>query len=96
MEPSTLNIDAETIDKMVDVILRQTNYTKEEAMCKLKESNYDCLLVIRTYFGISDKPKTNKVSSINQEIYKQLRYNLDSSMRDYKNRVQEGSARNLL
>ena len=51
--------------------------------------------VIRSYFGIAEK-KTKPITSINQEIYKQIRYRLDSNMRDYKERVEKGEAKKLL
>jgi hypothetical protein len=39
--------------------------------------------VIREYMGIPDK-KTQKVKSVNQEIFKQIRTTLDSSMKEYR------------
>jgi hypothetical protein len=34
--------------------------------------------------GIPDVKVVPKVKSVNQEIYKQIRHNLDSSMRNYR------------
>jgi hypothetical protein len=44
--------------------------------------------------GVTEK-KTAPVKSLNQEIYKQLRYRLDSNMRNYQERVEKGEARKL-
>jgi len=87
-------IETDQIDDKVQIILRQTDYTEDVAKEKLKEHNFDHLAVIRSYFGISEK-KTQPVKSVNQEIYKQLRYKLDSNMRNYQERVDKGQARKL-
>ena len=87
-------IETDQIDDKVQIILRQTDYTEDVAKEKLKEHNFDHLAVIRSYFVISEK-KTQPVKSVNQEIYKQLRYKLDSNMRNYQERVDKGQARKL-
>ena len=87
-------VETEKIDENIQIILRQTDYTEEIAKEKLKELNYDHLAVIRAYFGIAEK-KVPQVKSINQEIYKQLRYRLDSNMRNYQERVEKGEAKKL-
>jgi hypothetical protein len=40
--------------------------------------------VIKDYMGIPEKKEENKVKSVNQEIYRQLRTKLDSSMKEYR------------
>jgi ribosomal protein S30 len=87
-------VETEKIDENIQIILRQTDYTEEIAKEKLKEFNYDYLAVIRAYFGIVEK-KTPQVKSVNQEIYKQLRYRLDSNMRNYQERVEKGEAKKI-
>jgi hypothetical protein len=69
----------------VQLILRQTNYTEEEAVAKLIECNDDAMLVIKKFLGVPEK-KIVPVSSVNQEIYKQLRFKLDGSMREYQSK----------
>ena len=71
-------------DDLVQMILRQTNYSETEAKDKLKEFNNDAILVIKSYFGITEKKAPEKVRSVNQEIYKQFRVKLDSSMKEYR------------
>jgi Zn-dependent oligopeptidase len=59
----------------VDIVIRQTNYTSEEAVEKLKEFNENVEEVVKDYFGI--RPKVNnRIVSYNQEIYKQIREKL--------------------
>lgn len=70
--------------ELIKIIMRQTTYSEEEAERKLIEHNYDAILVIKDFMGI--KPKEQKpetIKSVNQEIYKQIRYKLDESMRQY-------------
>jgi hypothetical protein len=75
-------IETDDINNKVQIILRQTDYSEEIAREKLKEANYDHILVIKSFLGITEK-KALPIKSVNQEIYKQLRYKLDSSMREY-------------
>ena len=84
------NIDLvknEKIDEKIQIILRQTDYTEEQAREKLEKLNFDELSVIRDYFGITEKKESKKVISINQAIYKELRCHLDETMRNYSERI---------
>jgi hypothetical protein len=83
MEKGPSLIETDKIAEKIQIILRQTDYTEDVALEKLKEHNFDEIATIRSFFGISEK-KANPVKSVNQEIYKQLRCKLDSSMYDYR------------
>jgi hypothetical protein len=61
----------------INMILRQTDYTYEEARDKLEECNNDPILTIKNFLGISVKERKVE-TSINQEIYKQLRVKMNS------------------
>jgi hypothetical protein len=87
-------VETGQIDEKVQIVMRQTDYTEEIAKEKLKEFNYDHIAVIKSYLGVVEK-KVEPVKSVNQEIYKQLRYRLDSNMRNYQERVEKGEARKL-
>jgi hypothetical protein len=82
-------IETEDIENKIQIILRQTDYSEDVAREKLKETNFDHILVIKSFMGITEK-KALPIKSINQEIYKQLRYKLDSSMREYNIRKENG------
>ena len=82
-------IETEDIENKIQIILRQTDYSEEVAREKLKETNFDHILVIKSFMGITEK-KAPPIKSVNQEIYKQLRYKLDSSMREYNIRKENG------
>jgi hypothetical protein len=65
----------------IDIIMRQTNYTSEEAAIQLQLHNNDLNKVIRLYLnnGVSIAPTVNKPLSMNQQIYKEIRSFMDES-----------------
>ncbi len=76
-------------ESKIQCILTQTNYTREIAIQKYQEFNSDYTAVILEYMGIKQKNKTNKTKQIkpkylNQEIFKQIRTEMDNSMRQYR------------
>jgi hypothetical protein len=83
-------------EELIQIIMRQTTYTHEESKKKLIEMDYDPILVIKDFMGIKpkdSKPQTTHVKSLNQEIYKQIRYKLDESMKQYREK-QESKEKN--
>lgn len=60
----------------IQMIITQTNYTEEEAIEKLREHG-NPIIVIKEYLGIDLNPKPQEIKSINQEIYKCLRKQID-------------------
>lgn len=95
MENSISFIETDKIEEQIQIILRQTNYSEEDAREKLKQHNYDHLKVIKSFLGVTEK-KALPPKSVNQEIYRQLRYKLDSNMRDYHNRVEKGEVKKVI
>ena len=89
-------VETDLIDEKVEKVMRQTDYSKEIAIEKLKEYGFDEVSTIKAYLGIPEKKSVNEVKSVNQEIYKQLRYKLDNSMRDYQGRVERGEAKKII
>ena len=68
------------MDAKVQIVIRQTNYTEEEARQKLTLHNYDEIKCIKEYLGIGDDSNTKNSSSIpsvNQQIYKEIRKKLE-------------------
>jgi hypothetical protein len=88
-------IETNKISEKIKIILGQTDYSEEIALVKLKEFNFDEIKVIKAYLGITEK-KDETIKSVNQEIFKQIRYRMDSNIREYKDRVEKGTAKNLL
>lgn len=74
------------IDKqklLIEMVVRQTQYTYEEASEKLEECNNNYLTVIRGSLGIS-KTKDTTVKSINQHVYKEIRGLMDTASGTYR------------
>jgi hypothetical protein len=76
------------INENINIIMRQTDFDYETAKTKLIEHNYDYLVVIKSYIGVTEK-KPDNFRSVNQEIYKQIRHKLDTSMREYNERKEK-------
>lgn len=62
--------DINTSDSEIDIIMRQTNYTREES-CKLFSQLGSVEKCIHHYLGI--KPKEEPNISTNQKIFKSIR-----------------------
>lgn len=86
--------DKEETQEKINIILRQTNFTEQDAREKLLENNGDHIKTIKMYLGIQDK-KEKKLASVNQEIYRQLRHKMDNSVRDYNNKQKEKLAQEI-
>ena len=78
-------------DDLIQMIIRQTNYTDEEARDKLIEHNNDSMTVIREYMGIKKESNTKK--TLNQQIYKEIRKQLDTTVREYNERKLNGNGK---
>lgn len=76
----------EELEQYVEKVMLQTNYTSEEAREKLRLFNCDYMRVIKDYMGIPDKKEERKIKSVNQEIFRQIRTNLDISMKAYRDK----------
>jgi len=74
---------AEIMFKMIEMVTRQTEYTFDEAKEKLVNNNLDYNKVIKEYMGIEDKPKEK--TSLNQEIFKQIRNKMDIASKNFYN-----------
>jgi hypothetical protein len=74
------------IEKYVQHIMSQTNYSEDVAREKLKECNNDFMKVLKDYMGIPEKKVNTQIKSVNQEIYKQIRHSLDQTMKEYRDK----------
>jgi hypothetical protein len=73
-----MDITEEQQEKVIHIICNQTNYDVNAAKEKLLLFNNDYILVIKDFLNIPEKKEP--IKSLNQEIYKQLRYKLDESI----------------
>ena len=77
----------------IKLVMSQTTYSYNDALTKLNHHSNNPILVIKEYMGLlnenekdKDKKMNSKIKSVNQEIYKQIRGELDVSMRHYNNK----------
>lgn len=82
-------IQIATVHNNISVIMKQTDYDRDKAYLKLKEYDFDLHKVIREYMGIVDKPKDEKVNTVNQTIFKEIRGFMDTAMQGYNKRKDE-------
>lgn len=65
------------------IVLSQTNYSEEEVVDLLEKNQNDYLKIIRNYLGAV--PPKEEIKSVNQEIYKLLRKQVDISKYNLEN-----------
>jgi hypothetical protein len=83
-------INKDELNEKINMIMRQTDYDYDTSYSKLQEARYDHIKVIKAYLGITEKKApSQKSTSINQEIYKQIRHKLDNSMKSYNHKQEE-------
>ena len=87
-EDATNITQHEDPDNMVNVIMRQTTYSREEAVEKLEFHNNDMFKVLRDFMRIPEK-KTVQTGSLNQTIYKEIRNTLGSVPIDFNANAQK-------
>jgi hypothetical protein len=88
-------VETDVIDEKIKKVMRQTDYSQELAREKLKEYNFNEIATIKGYLGITEKTHT-PITSVNQEIYKQLRNRLNLTMSDYQKRVDRGEVKKVV
>jgi hypothetical protein len=66
----------------VNLIMRQTTYTREETLAKLEAHNNDMFKVLREFMRIPEKQPV-PTGSLNQTIYKEIRKTLGSVPIDF-------------
>tara|TARA_X000000368_G_C22966078_1_gene683212 strand:+ start:344 stop:1075 length:732 start_codon:yes stop_codon:yes gene_type:complete len=86
---------------IIEFVLRQTEYTQEQAVEKLEKVNYDGKIVVDEYLKedipVSSYSKSNdKEVSINQQIYGEIRNLMDTGMRQYNERQEQAKKQHEL
>jgi hypothetical protein len=69
--------------ELVQVIMRQTEYTELEAETKLVESDYKVMIVLNEYHGIIQKEKEYPTTT-NQQIYGEIRNLMDTGAKNFR------------
>ena len=71
---------AELLHKLIEMVMRQTELDYETAREQLADNDWDYMKVIRKEMGLDKKPvATPTSSSLNQEIYRQIRLKMDEA-----------------
>ena len=73
------------IDGLIDTIVNQTTYSRDEAQDLLAKFDLDPVKVIKYYLsGEKEVTKEIKITSVNQEIYKQIRTRMGAVTKEYR------------
>jgi hypothetical protein len=81
------------LNELVQVVCRQTELSTEEARDRLEKAHYDYMKVLNDYFGIKETVRENKASSVNQQIYGEIRNLMDIGAKKY--RMDQERAQNI-
>jgi hypothetical protein len=81
------NFQKKRIKALVDVLVRQSDMSEEEAELNLKNNNYDLMKTLREYMQNSNTTEENKkietnkskTKTINQMIYSEIRNTMDNA-----------------
>ena len=73
---------------VLGLILRQTDYTEEEAKIQLEKYNYNYLELLKDYMGI-EKKKEEMCATPNQERYRLIREAMDDKEEKYRQKKKQ-------
>ena len=81
-----LDYQRHVLHEMINMVLRQTSYTYEEAWRELVKHKGNYMLVIRNDAGLGEKntANDNPTRSVNQETYKQIRDYMDKGCEQFR------------
>lgn len=65
-------------NEMCEIIMRQTNYDYDTTTEKLRQYNGDVKAIIREYIGINISNTVEKKTTVQQQLYTQIRNFLDN------------------
>ena len=88
-------IQIATANHLVELVMRQTTYNREEAIEKLKEHKGEPVDVIREFMGIEVKSKKGPTTT-NQMIFSEIRNFMDDVNKGYNERKKRSERINEL
>ena len=72
---------------VIELVMRQTNYSEAEARQCLELFDFNYVKVIREYMGLSNnRSEETGLTSTNQAIYKEIRGCMDNAAKRYRNK----------
>ena len=66
-------------NKLTPVVLRQTDYTEDQARKKLEEHNFDLKALLYEWMGVPIEKKEQVCETSNQERYRLMRQTMDGN-----------------
>jgi hypothetical protein len=76
------NKEQQYLTQLKDIVMRQTDYSEDQALEKIKEHNKDITSIVREFMGGS-KAAINNNKSVNQTIYSEIRSFMDTAAATY-------------
>jgi hypothetical protein len=73
------NIDIANLEEKINLIIRQTDLEYNQAKQCLENNGGDCIKVLEFYYGIKSTKNNKKISTINQQIYSEIRSVMDDA-----------------
>lgn len=77
-----------TIEHLIGIVMRQTTYTRKEAIEKLKKFDGEPVDVIKEFMGIEKKEKETPKST-NQKVFHEIRNFMDDVNKGYNQRKEQ-------
>lgn len=77
-------MNIEDKEELVQIVIRQTDISYDDAVNLLEQYNYDYMKVIKLSMGIQEKKTSEKIVSVNQQIYKEIRGVMDEASAHYR------------
>ena len=75
-------------DELAEILMRQTDYTKEQAMQELESVDFNVSLAVKKYMNPENTTIPDQIdpTTTNQKIYKEIRDFMDKGSMDYERR----------
>ena len=73
------NKENEEYNETIDIIVRQTELSRDEAIVLLDKNQNNYMKALEEHFGIKPKTTSNNKTTVNQQIYKEIRSVMDDA-----------------
>jgi hypothetical protein len=77
---------ADNNEELVEIVLRQTTFSRDEVIEKLEKNENNYVKVIEEFMGINKNKQKNNLT-LNQQIYKEIRSVMDNSTNNFRNNL---------
>ena len=76
---------ADNNEELVEIVLRQTTFSRDEVIEKLEKNENNYVKVIEEFMGINKNKQKNNLT-LNQQIYKEIRNVMDNASNNFRNK----------